>query len=261
MIFSLAGQISHSESMRDPMTDLEINCSSQLSLLECCRSQNPGVKIVFASTRQLYGRPKYLPVDEAHPLEPVDVNGINKLAAERYYSLYSEIHGLPTVSVTVADGVSAAQRVAFVRSSGDERFATYLVTPEKFDQLYAGDPPQLEQGGKYLRTANAELYQSWNAIFVVLMTPFIMMFFARLLKQGVDFSTARKILAGLGFNDALVPMDRPTKHMSGGWRMRVSLAQVRARARARVWARVRVRAGACASPSRRRSLPRPRCCY
>jgi len=109
----------------------------------------------------------------------------------------TDSHGLPTVSVTVADGVSAAQRVAFVRSSGDERFATYLVTPEKFDQLYAGDPPQLEQGGKYLRTANAELYQSWNAIFVVLMTPFIMMFFARLLKQGVDFSTARKILAGM----------------------------------------------------------------
>ena len=103
VIFSLAGQISHSESMRDPMTDLEINCASQLSLLECCRSQNPDVKIVFASTRQLYGRPKYLPVDEAHPLEPVDVNGINKLAAERYYSLYSEIHGLPTVSLRLTN--------------------------------------------------------------------------------------------------------------------------------------------------------------
>lgn len=103
LIFSLAGQISHSESMRDPMTDLQINCSSQLSLLECCRNENPGVKIVFASTRQLYGRPQYLPVDEAHPLAPVDVNGINKLAAERYYTLYNDVYGLPTVSLRLTN--------------------------------------------------------------------------------------------------------------------------------------------------------------
>ena len=96
LIFSLAGQISHSESMRDPMTDLQINCSSQLSLLECCRHENPDAKVVFASTRQLYGKPQYLPVDEAHPLLPVDVNGINKLAAERYYTLYNEVYGMPT---------------------------------------------------------------------------------------------------------------------------------------------------------------------
>ncbi len=103
MIFSLAGQISHSESMRDPMTDLQINCSSQLSLLECCRNENPSAKIVFASTRQLYGRPQYLPVDEAHPLAPVDVNGINKLAAERYYTLYNDVYGLPTVSLRLTN--------------------------------------------------------------------------------------------------------------------------------------------------------------
>lgn len=103
LIFSLAGQISHSESMRDPMTDLQINCSSQLSLLECCRHENPDAKIVFASTRQLYGRPQYLPVDEAHPLAPVDVNGINKLAAERYYTLYNDVYGLSTVSLRLTN--------------------------------------------------------------------------------------------------------------------------------------------------------------
>lgn len=103
LIFSLAGQISHSESMRDPMTDLQINCSSQLSLLECCRHENPRAKIVFASTRQLYGRPQYLPVDEAHPLIPVDVNGINKLAAERYYTLYHEVYGMRTVSLRLTN--------------------------------------------------------------------------------------------------------------------------------------------------------------
>lgn len=103
LIFSLAGQVSHSESMRDPMTDLEINCRSQLTLLECCRHGNPGAKIVFASTRQLYGRPQYLPVDEDHPVVPVDVNGINKLAAEKYYSLYHDVHGLPTVSLRLTN--------------------------------------------------------------------------------------------------------------------------------------------------------------
>jgi nucleoside-diphosphate-sugar epimerase len=103
VIFSLAGQVSHSESMRDPQTDLEINCSSQLSLLECCRHVNPGAKIVFASTRQIYGRPQYLPVDEDHPLVPVDVNGINKLAAELYYTLYWRVYGIRTVSLRLTN--------------------------------------------------------------------------------------------------------------------------------------------------------------
>jgi len=103
LIFSLAGQVSHSESMRDPMTDLEINCRAQLSLLECCRHGNAGVKIVFASTRQLYGRPQYLPVDEAHPLVPVDVNGINNLAAEMYYKLYHDVYGMRSVSLRLTN--------------------------------------------------------------------------------------------------------------------------------------------------------------
>ena len=112
IIFSLAGQISHSESMRDPMTDLAINCSSQLSLLECCREANAAVKIVFASTRQIYGRPQYLPVDEAHPLAPVDVNGINKLAAERYYTLYHDVHGLATVSLRLTNTYGPRMEIA-----------------------------------------------------------------------------------------------------------------------------------------------------
>jgi nucleoside-diphosphate-sugar epimerase len=103
VIFSLAGQVSHVASMRDPLTDLEINCRSQLSLLECCRSHNPDVKIVFASTRQLYGRPQYLPVDEDHPLHPVDVNGINNLAAEMYYTLYHQVYGMQTVSLRLTN--------------------------------------------------------------------------------------------------------------------------------------------------------------
>ena len=103
LIFSLAGQVSHMDSMQDPMTDLEINCRSQLSLLECCRHGNPDVKIVFASTRQIYGRPEYVPVDERHPLNPVDVNGINKLAAEMYYTLYHDVYSIPTVSLRLTN--------------------------------------------------------------------------------------------------------------------------------------------------------------
>ncbi|HKQ62715.1 MAG TPA: NAD-dependent epimerase/dehydratase family protein [Candidatus Polarisedimenticolaceae bacterium] len=103
LIFSLAGQVSHSESMHDPWTDLEINCRSQLSLLEACRQGNPAVKLVFASTRQLYGRPRYLPVDERHPLEPADINGIHKLAAELYYTLYHRVYGMATVSLRLTN--------------------------------------------------------------------------------------------------------------------------------------------------------------
>ena len=79
VLFNLAGQTSHVDSMSDPRTDLGINCTAQLSLLEACRADNPELRIVFAGTRQIYGRPRYLPVDEVHPIEPVDVNGINKI--------------------------------------------------------------------------------------------------------------------------------------------------------------------------------------
>src|SRR5205085_1046774 len=81
-------------SMTDPFTDLEINCRSQLSILEACRRHNPDVKVVFASTRQIYGRPRYLPVDEEHPVAPVDVNGIDKAAGEAYHLLYGDVYGL-----------------------------------------------------------------------------------------------------------------------------------------------------------------------
>jgi UDP-glucose 4-epimerase len=96
VIFNLAGQLSHIDSMRDPFTDLEINCRSQLALLEACRYRAPRVKLVFASTRQIYGRvpEELLPVDERQPPNPIDVNGINKLAGERYHILYNNVYSL-----------------------------------------------------------------------------------------------------------------------------------------------------------------------
>lgn len=103
VIYSLAGTLSHVDSMTDPFTDLEINCVSQLTLLEACRKYNPGAKILFAGTRNQYGLAKYLPVDENHPMEPVDVNGINNVAAEWYYRLYHDIHGLWTCSLRLTN--------------------------------------------------------------------------------------------------------------------------------------------------------------
>jgi len=94
VLFNLAGQTSHVDSMTDPFTDLEINCRSQLSILEACRRRNPDVSIVFASTRQIYGRPRSLPVDESHPIVPVDVNGVNKAAGEQYHLVYGLVYGL-----------------------------------------------------------------------------------------------------------------------------------------------------------------------
>ncbi len=102
-IFNLAGQVSHIDSMKDPMTDLEINCRSQLSLLEACRENNPDVRIVFACTRQVYGKPNYIPVDEGHPVSPTDVNGINKMAGEWYHIMYDRIYGVRSVSLRLTN--------------------------------------------------------------------------------------------------------------------------------------------------------------
>ena len=116
-LFNLAGQTSHLDSMTDPETDLEINCRAQLTLLEACRKHNPGIRIVFASTRQIYGRPDYLPVDEKHPLRPVDVNGINKLAGEEYHLLYSAIHGVPGTVLRLTNTIGPRMRVKDARQT------------------------------------------------------------------------------------------------------------------------------------------------
>ncbi len=86
-LFNLAGQVGHIDSMKNPINDMEINCKAQIIILESCRHYNPKIKIVYTSTRQIYGKPKYLPVDENHPVNPVDVNGINKADGEKYHIL------------------------------------------------------------------------------------------------------------------------------------------------------------------------------
>lgn len=116
-LFNLAGQTSHLDSMSDPKTDLDINVTAQLSILEACRHVNPDIKLVFASTRQLYGKPEYLPVDEKHPIRPIDVNGINKLAGEWYHLLYNNVHGIRACALRLTNTYGPAMRVKDARQT------------------------------------------------------------------------------------------------------------------------------------------------
>jgi UDP-glucose 4-epimerase len=117
ILFNLAGQTSHLDSMNDPYTDLEINVRSQLSILEACRKKNPDIKIVYASTRQVYGKPDYLPVDERHLLHPTDVNGINKMAGEWYHIVYNNVYGIRATSLRLTNTYGPRMRVKDARQT------------------------------------------------------------------------------------------------------------------------------------------------
>lgn len=116
-LFNLAGQTSHLDSMKNPFTDLDINCRSQLFILEACRNHNPSIKIVFASTRQIYGRPEFLPVHEAHPLHPTDINGVHKLAGEWYHLLYNNIYGIRSCALRLTNTFGPRMRVRDARQT------------------------------------------------------------------------------------------------------------------------------------------------
>ena len=117
ILFNLAGQTSHLDSMTDPHTDLAINAGAQLSILEACRKANRTIKIVFASTRQVYGRPDYLPVDENHPIRPVDVNGINKWTGECYHLLYNNVYGIRACALRLTNTYGPGMRVKDARQT------------------------------------------------------------------------------------------------------------------------------------------------
>ena len=117
VLFNLAGQTSHMDSMQDPYTDLDINCKAQLTILEVCRKYNPDIKVVFGSTRQIYGRPEYLPVDEKHLLRPTDVNGINKMAGEWYHILYNNIYGIRACALRLTNTYGPCMRIKDTRQT------------------------------------------------------------------------------------------------------------------------------------------------
>ena len=138
VLFNLAGQTSHLDSMEDPVTDLEINGTSQLHILESCRRFNHGVRVVFASTRQCYGKPQYLPVDEAHPLHPVDVNGVNKLAGETYHLLYHEVYGLRSTCLRLTNTYGPRMRVKDARQTFLGVWIRRILEAEPFE-VWDGD--------------------------------------------------------------------------------------------------------------------------
>ncbi len=132
-LFNLAGQTSHADSMQDPFTDLDINCRAQLSILEACRKYNPEIKIVFASTRQFYGKPDYLPVDEKHPISPVDVNGINKMAGEWYHILYGKVYDLRTCALRLTNTIGPRMRIKDSRQTFVGTWARLILQGEPFE--------------------------------------------------------------------------------------------------------------------------------
>jgi UDP-glucose 4-epimerase len=117
VLFNLAGQTSHLDSMIDPQADLAINVAAQLSILDACREANPDIRIVFASTRQVYGRPERLPVDERHPVRPVDVNGVHKVAAEWHHLLYHSVYGIRTTALRLTNTFGAGMRIRDARQT------------------------------------------------------------------------------------------------------------------------------------------------
>lgn len=140
-VFNLAGTLSHVDSMTDPFLDLEINCRSQLSLLEACRKVNGKVKIIFAGTRNQYGKALYLPIDEKHLQEPTDINGINSIAAEKYHLLYNRIYGIRAVSLRMTNTFGPRHQMKHPRQGVLNWFIRQLMDGEKV-RLY-GDGSQI----------------------------------------------------------------------------------------------------------------------
>lgn len=101
LIFHIAAQTSHIDSMVDPFLDVDINCRGNIVFLESCRKFNPGVKIIYAGTRSQYGRVEYTPVDEMHPLNPADIYSVNKTAGEQYHFVYARSYGIRVSSLRI----------------------------------------------------------------------------------------------------------------------------------------------------------------
>lgn len=134
VIFVLIGSVGHVESMRNPLADLKRNCAAHLGLLETVRRVNPTAKLVVTTTRQIYGRPQHLPVNETHPLRPVDVNGIHFQAVESYYRLFQETYGLRSACLRLTNTYGPRMSL---------RRACYGFAPVVFRQALRGEPIRL----------------------------------------------------------------------------------------------------------------------
>jgi UDP-glucose 4-epimerase len=145
LIFNLAGTLSHIDSKKDPYTDLDINCRSHITLLEACRKHNPEAKIIFSGTRSQYGKPEYLPVDEKHPMNPLDINGIHNMTAENYHLLYNKIYGIPVVSLRLTNTYGPRHQMRHSRQGIISWFIRLIMD---------GEEVKLFGGGKQIRDCN-----------------------------------------------------------------------------------------------------------
>lgn len=144
-IFHLAGQVSHGDSMRDPQLDLDVNCVSTMNLVEACRKHNPNARLLYTSTRQVYGHPRTLPVTEDHPTLPIDVNGINKLAAEYYHLLYDSVYGIRSTVLRLTNTFGPRQKLCTDRQGVAAVFIHHAL---------CGDTIRLYGGGRQRRDFN-----------------------------------------------------------------------------------------------------------
>lgn len=231
IIFNLAGTLSHVDSMTDPMTDLEINCRAQLSLLESVRKINPGVKIVFAGTRNQYGKARYLPVDENHPQEPTDINGINNIAAEKYHLMYTQVYGIKTVSLRMTNTFGPRHQMKHPRQGVLNWFIRKILDGE--DVVLFGDG-KLVRDVNYIDDAVSALLlvgqssRGWGQAFNLGGTPISLAEFVnltvRIVGKGksrtVPFPVERKQIE---VGDYIADYKKITK--TYGWKPKTSLAE------------------------------------
>jgi len=103
LIFNCAAQTSHPLSIQYPLLDAEINCLGNLKILESLRLLNRDAKVIYISSSTVIGKAEYLPVDESHPEDPLEIYSANKGVAEKYYRIYQRLHGLHTVVLRFAN--------------------------------------------------------------------------------------------------------------------------------------------------------------
>ena len=168
VIFNLAGKSGAVDSNKTPLNDLDINCRGQLTLLEACRSFNPGVTIVFPSSRLVYGKPRYLPVDENHQLAPESIYAAHKLAVENYHLIYGRLYGLKTTVLRISNpygpmqaGESRAYGIAnrFIQAAVAGKAITLFGDGgQRRDYLYIDDLVDALLRAGFAETARGRIY-------------------------------------------------------------------------------------------------------
>jgi UDP-glucose 4-epimerase len=111
IIFNLAAQVSYIDSLSDPLLDFEINCLGHLRVLDAARRYAPDAKIVFSSSRLVYGKIITTPVDESHQTDPLSIYGVHKLAAEKYYRIFYDTYGVRSSVIRIPNPYGPRQQM------------------------------------------------------------------------------------------------------------------------------------------------------